>query len=114
MSLARYMALPIVSNYIVMSATPLGPEQIRTALVELHGWQLQNDKLVKMFSFASFREAVAFIVRLAFHAEEINHHPEIHNSYNRVEIMICTHEAGDKVTELDVRLARSIEAFSWV
>ncbi len=63
--------------------------------------------------FKNFREAVSFIVRVAFSAEELNHHPELFNVYNRVGITLRTHEASDKVTELDIKLAQAIEGFAW-
>jgi len=83
-------------------------------LNDLPGWQHTGDKLQKTFRFQSFREAVSFIVRLAFHAEALNHHPELHNVYSTVEVALTTHDAGNKVTEMDVALARALEGFSWV
>lgn len=96
------------------SRTPLTREQIAHALSELDGWRYEEDRLRKTFAFDSFREAVSFIVRLAFHAEEMNHHPELHNVYSRVDIALATHDAGDRVTEMDVELARAIERFNWL
>lgn len=92
----------------------LSEQQIDDALSELAGWNRKDGKLAKSFKFGSFKEAVSFMVRLALEAETMNHHPEIRNVYNRVELTLCTHEAGDKVTERDVRLAQVIERFSWV
>jgi len=80
----------------------------------LPGWSFEDDSLVKAFQFGSFREAVSFIVRLAFEAEQRDHHPEITNVYNRVEIRLRTHDAGNKVTKSDLTLARAIEDLSWV
>ncbi len=97
-----------------MSDKPLGNEQLRVAVEGLDNWKLENERLVKHFEFGSFKEAVAFIVRLGFHAEELGHHPEIHNVYNKVQIALTTHDAGNKVTERDIRLARVIDGFSWV
>ena len=94
--------------------TPLNTPQVTEALQELPGWSFADDKLVKTFSFSSFKEAVSFIVRVAFEAEQLNHHPEIRNVYSRVEIGLTTHDAGDRVTGKDVELATSIEGFSWV
>ena len=96
------------------SREPLTPQQIDEALGGLDGWSFDDDRLTKTFSFGSFREAVSFIVRLAFSAEELNHHPDLRNVYDRVEVALSTHDAGGKVTEMDVALARQIEGFSWV
>jgi 4a-hydroxytetrahydrobiopterin dehydratase len=92
----------------------LSEQQIDDALGDLPGWSRQNGKLAKVFRFGSFKEALSFIVRLGMEAENMNHHPEIRNIYSRVELTLSTHEAGDKVTDRDVKLAQIIERFSWV
>ena len=78
------------------------------------GWRFEDDQLKKTFELSNFRAAVSFIVRLSFYAEELNHHPDLHNVYSTVDIALTTHDAGDKVTEMDLKLARAIEGFSWV
>lgn len=94
-------------------AEPLNQDQIREALSGLPGWSHENDRLTKSFDFGGFKEALSFIVRLGLHAEEQNHHPEIFNVYNTVKISLNTHDAGGKVTSRDVKLASTIESFSW-
>ncbi len=91
-------------------AKPLSKDEITTALSELEGWSHEEDKLKKEFSFDNFRDAMAFITRIAFEAEEQVHHPEIFNVYNTVNIALSTHDAGGKVTEKDLKLAKSIES----
>ncbi len=91
---------------------PLTQEQIQAALKDLADWKFEDDRLKKSFAFEDFGTAMAFIVRLAFYAEQMNHHPEIRNVYNQVDIYLSTHDAGDRVTEMDVRLARAIEGIS--
>ncbi len=93
---------------------PLTPPQIEEALAELPGWRFEDDRLKKTFTVGDFRAAVGFIVRLAFCAEALDHHPELRNVYNAIDLALTTHDAGNKVTEMDVKLARAIEAFSWV
>jgi len=90
-------------------AEPLSDDQITNELADLSGWTHENDKLTKEFSFDNFRDAMAFINRIAFEAEEQVHHPEIFNVYNTVQISLSTHDAGGKVTEKDVTLAKTIE-----
>ncbi len=97
-----------------MARTPLTNAQIETALEDLPGWHLDEDQLKKTFRLGTFRAAVSFIVRLAFYAEELNHHPTLHNVYDTVDVALTTHDAGNRVTELDVKLARAIEGFTWV
>jgi 4a-hydroxytetrahydrobiopterin dehydratase len=94
-------------------AEPLTTDQITSVLADLSGWTFDDNKLRKSFEFGTFREAVSFIVRLAFEAERMNHHPELMNVYNRVEIALTTHDAGDRVTEKDLLLARAIESIYW-
>ncbi len=93
---------------------PLDQNQVEIGLAALPGWSFEDDSLVKTFKFGSFREAVSFIVRLSFEAEERNHHPELFNVYNRVDVRLRTHDAGNQVTESDLALAQAIENLSWV
>lgn len=91
---------------------PLTTDEIRAALPELPGWRHEGDALQKTFQLKNFREAMSFLVRLSYEAEQRDHHPEINNVYGKVELLLRTHDAGDKVTPADVELARAIEACS--
>ena len=73
-----------------------------------------DDKISKTYKFHSFREAMSFMVRIAFEAESANHHPELFNVYSTVKISLNTHDAGGKVTQKDVDLATAIERIAWV
>ena len=95
-------------------AKPLAPAKITAALADLPGWTLAGDALAKEFKFGSFREAFSFMVRVAFEAEAMDHHPDWTNVYNRVAVRLNTHDAGGKVTAKDLELARKIQALSWV
>jgi 4a-hydroxytetrahydrobiopterin dehydratase len=89
---------------------PLSEDKINQVLSgKLTAWKFRNDKIHRRYSFGNFREAVAFIVRVGFIAEDQMHHPELFNVYNSVKISLCTHDAGDKVTEKDIKLAEAIE-----
>lgn len=72
-------------------------------------WQESDNKLHKTFSFADFSEAFAFMTRVALEAEKMNHHPWWSNVWNRVDIYLQTHDAGNTVTEKDRELARRID-----
>jgi 4a-hydroxytetrahydrobiopterin dehydratase len=72
-------------------------------------WKEENNKLTKTFEFKNFIEAFGFMTRVALIAEKMNHHPEWKNVYNRVEISLSTHDAGDMVTERDKKLADAID-----
>jgi 4a-hydroxytetrahydrobiopterin dehydratase len=89
-------------------------DEITTALATLPGWRHEENALQKTFALKNFREAMSFLVRMGFEAEQRDHHPEIKNVYGYVEILLRTHDAGNQVTQADVELARAIEAFSWV
>ena len=91
------------------TSDPLSDDQIRSALGTLPGWAHEDDALTKSFTFDDFRAALAFIVRVGFEAEERNHHPNLSNVYNQVEIALTTHDADNRVTQKDVDLAAAIE-----
>ena len=73
-------------------------------------WQEQNNSLHKKFEFKDFSEAFAFMTRVALAAEKMDHHPTWTNVYNKVEIWLNTHDAGDIVTEKDRKLAKKIDS----
>jgi 4a-hydroxytetrahydrobiopterin dehydratase len=72
-------------------------------------WKEENNTLYKKFEFKDFSAAFAFMTRVAIAAEKANHHPLWTNVYNRVEIWLNTHDAGDIVTEKDRKLAKVID-----
>jgi 4a-hydroxytetrahydrobiopterin dehydratase len=73
-------------------------------------WQEINNQLYKKFEFKDFSEAFAFMTRVAMEAEKHNHHPLWTNVWNRVEIWLSTHDAGNIITEKDRNLASLIDA----
>ncbi|MBK9419702.1 MAG: 4a-hydroxytetrahydrobiopterin dehydratase [Flavobacteriales bacterium] len=73
-------------------------------------WKEENDKLQRSFQFKDFSEAFAFMARVALAAEKMDHHPEWSNVYNKVDIKLSSHDAGDKVTDKDRKLAKAIDA----
>jgi 4a-hydroxytetrahydrobiopterin dehydratase len=92
------------------SRTPLDAGAIDAALGDLDGWSREGNVIRKTYRFDDFRGSIAFIVRVAFEAEALDHHPEIINMYDRVTMTLSTHDAGDVVTEMDLELARRFEA----
>lgn len=68
-------------------------------------WTEENDSLIKTYRFADFNVAMAFMVEAAKQIDKVNHHPEWTNVYNRVSVVLRTHDAGNKVTEKDRQLA---------
>lgn len=72
------------------------------------GWEVGDIKAVKTFTFRNFVEAFGWMTSVAIVAEKLNHHPEWFNVYNRVEVVLTTHDAGG-LTELDLKLAKRME-----
>ena len=78
----------------------LGAEAIATKLTALKGWTLEDGALQRQFTFASFPDAIAYVTRLAFDAQEADHHPDLLISYRKVTVRWSTHSAGG-ITEKD-------------
>jgi 4a-hydroxytetrahydrobiopterin dehydratase len=72
-------------------------------------WEQQNNTLYRKFIFKSFSEAFAFMTRVAFEAEKMDHHPLWRNVYNELEIWLSSHDAGDIVTDKDRKLSEKID-----
>jgi len=72
-------------------------------------WEEKNNSLYKKFEFKDFSEAFAFMTRVAIEAEKMNHHPLWTNVWNRVEIWLSTHDAGNIVTDKDRKLSQKID-----
>jgi 4a-hydroxytetrahydrobiopterin dehydratase len=91
----------------------LTSEERVSQLAELHGWQAVagRDAIQRTFRFADFNEAFGFMTRVAIKAQEMDHHPEWFNVYNRVEITLSTHEANG-LTSRDIALARFIDSIA--
>lgn len=73
-------------------------------------WVEESGALVRRFVFRDFNEAFGFMTRVALLADKQDHHPEWTNVWNRVEIRLSTHSAGNVVTDADRRLASAIDA----
>lgn len=92
---------------------PLSAEQRSQLLPQLPGWSLHSsrDAICKSFVFTDFNAAWGFMNRVALEAERMNHHPEWSNVWNRVEVVLTTHDAGG-LSMLDVRMAGHIDRFA--
>ncbi|MFD2514039.1 4a-hydroxytetrahydrobiopterin dehydratase [Pontibacter locisalis] len=72
-------------------------------------WKEENNALRRSLVFKDFKQAMAFMNSVAVIAEEANHHPWWSNVYNKVDIELTTHDAGNTVTEKDRKLAEQID-----
>jgi len=72
-------------------------------------WKEENNALTKSFKFTDFTEAFGFMTKVAIVAEKMNHHPTWTNTWNTVDFKLNTHDAGNKVTDLDRKLAQAID-----
>ncbi|NQY41035.1 MAG: 4a-hydroxytetrahydrobiopterin dehydratase [Henriciella sp.] len=92
-------------------ATKIGAQE---AVTKLSGWTVKagdRDAIEKSFKFADFKTAFGFMSSCALKAEQMDHHPEWFNVYNRVEVTLTTHDA-DGVTALDVELATFMDGLA--
>ena len=89
-------------------------QDIESFLQKNRGWVKQKGRvkaITRSFVFANFSEAFGFMTRVAMKAEEMNHHPEWFNVYNRVDVTLTTHDAGG-VTDLDMRMAKFMDSIA--
>ncbi len=91
-------------------AALLGQEERSILDTELSNWALlpNRDAIVRSYQFKDFKSAFAFMTQCAMHAEEMNHHPEWLNVWNRVEVTLSTHDSGG-LTQRDIELARAMD-----
>ena len=90
-----------------MSTEKLSDAEIVERLEELEGWKRSDDTIERSLEFDGFNEAIDFINRIAEHADAADHHPEIFNVYNQVDLTLTTHDAGG-LTAKDFALAAKI------
>ncbi|RTY90960.1 4a-hydroxytetrahydrobiopterin dehydratase [Flavobacterium sp. GT3R68] len=88
--------------------TTYDKENALPLLADLPDWEFKNDGIEKKFKFQNFTDALGFIVKVGIQAEKMNHHPELFNVYNKVDIRLSTHDSGG-VTDKDFKLASKIE-----
>jgi len=92
-----------------MAAKLEGPTRTE-ALNRVSEWQTMDgrDAITRTFKFRDFSAAFGFMARAALAAEKADHHPEWFNVYNKVEVVLTTHDAGG-LTEKDISLAQAMD-----
>ncbi len=89
-------------------ADKLNRESVQGWLKRHEGWSRKSNKLVKDYSFHSFRDSIVFVNRLATLADSANHHPDIDVRYDSVRVMLTTHDVGG-ISDKDLELAEQID-----
>lgn len=87
----------------------MSPEEVEKRLQSVPQWCYSEHKLHRRIVRKDFRDAMALLVRIAFEAEALDHHPEIRNVYKTIDLALTTHDAGNRVSEKDFALALRIE-----
>lgn len=72
-------------------------------------WKQENNQLVKTYHFKDFAHAIRFMQHCQPKIDALNHHPEWTNVYNRIEVRLCTHDAGNQITSKDTELAQLLD-----
>ena len=93
--------------------TKLAIDDLKTALKRLPDWQLAKDReaITRKFQFVDFDAAFAFMTRCALLAAKMDHHPEWSNIYNRVEVLLATHD-DNGVSQKDIDLATAMDGYA--
>ena len=89
----------------------LNDDDIQALLDDMPGWAREGDSIKREFKFHDFKGSVDFVNRLTPAAEEMNHHPDIAISWNKVELTLSTHSEGG-LTGNDFELAKKIDALA--
>ena len=82
--------------------------EVEEALENLAGWSVDDNKLSKQFKFDTFAEAMGWMVAVAIYADQLDHHPDWSNAYNKVKVELTTHDLG-ALSTLDLALARRMQ-----
>lgn len=90
----------------------LSDAAISEALEMLEGWQREGDKLIKTFETASYPQALAFATTAGMVADGFDHHPDIFIGWKKVRLEFTTHHVGHKITDMDVEVAKAINAIT--
>ena len=82
--------------------------EIQAGIATLNGWSINENGIIKTFEFQDFKETLSIMNQIGKVAEEMNHHPEWFNVYNKLDIRLSTHDFGG-ITQSDMDLAKAIE-----
>ncbi len=89
----------------------MSDDEVKERVSKLGGWEREGDALERQFEFANFVASVEFVNRVVPVAEEMNHHPDLSISWNKVTVSLSTHSEGG-ITENDFELATKIDSLA--
>src|SRR3989338_5523111 len=93
-----------------MAHRVLDEREIRDTIISsLNGWRYDDGCLETEYDFTTFEKAIAFMVECAPIISREDHHPDWRNVHNRLFVKYCTHDAGNKVTDKDIIMAKGLE-----
>ena len=92
---------------------PMTDEAVAKALKTLHGWSHKNDTIEKTYSFDDYLAGLAFATTVGTIAQGFDHHPDILIKWRKVTVTFSTHDADNKVTATDIKIAEAIEALPY-
>ncbi len=97
-----------------MTTVPaLTPDELANAMQDLPGWELEGDKIKKMYTLENYTAGLAFAVTVGTLAEAHGHHPDMMIGWRKVTVTFTTHDSGNKITQKDVDIARAIESLGY-
>jgi 4a-hydroxytetrahydrobiopterin dehydratase len=85
----------------------LSPEEIQQSLNDLPEWRLDGNSIIANYTFRDFSDALIFVNTVGQEAEQVNHHPDIDIRYNKVKMLLTSHDSGG-ITRRDIRMAKRI------
>ncbi len=98
-------------GYLVMTKVKiLKKKEIRNALRDMRGWKYAKNKISKEFEFKDFLAAFKFISSLVSYFQRMDHHPDMHIYYNKIQFELQRFDVGGKVTDRDILVAQKIES----
>jgi 4a-hydroxytetrahydrobiopterin dehydratase len=89
---------------------PLDASALAALGEALPGWTIEGGSLVRDIEAPTFPAAIEWVVMIAQAAEQMDHHPDIDIRWRRLHLVLSTHSAGGRITDLDVALAARIDA----
>jgi len=94
-----------------MSQPVIAQDELNDHLAHLPGWTLEGKTIVSKYEFKDFVTALQFVNLVGTSAEAINHHPDIDIRYNKVKLLLTTHDSGG-ITKNDIELAVAADGFA--